>query len=82
MTKDPNGSTLASVQMEVTASAMVFKAALRMRASPSVGDKKLQKSTSSATEAKSAGQSKNFPNMHSVTLPKAAVLMTSPRPTS
>lgn len=51
VTKDPNGSTAASVQMEVTASDMVLKAAFRMRASPSVGERKLQKSTSSVTGA-------------------------------
>ena len=50
MTKDPNGSTVASVQMEVTASDMVLKAAFRMRASPSVGERKLQKSTSSVAK--------------------------------
>ena len=51
MTKDPNGSTVASVQIEVTASAIVFRAAFRMRASPSVGERKLQKSTSSVAGA-------------------------------
>ncbi len=60
MTKDPNGSTLASVQMEVTASEMVFRATFRMRASPSVGARKLQKSTSSANKSNSQPLSSRF----------------------
>ena len=48
VTKDPKGCTVASVQMDVTASEMVISAVSRILFSSFVGERKLQKSTSSA----------------------------------